>query len=218
VTKPSVKLAETHDAHTLVSKDGGTLIERVYADHSNRLKALANASRKEMVNNTDPIPTASRSAKRVYKDDVDQLRVDLHVAKMNSPRERAAQVLAGEIIRQKKAAEPDMEPARLKRVNAQALAAARTRTGAKKVQVPISTRQWEAIQAGAVSKTMLRDILNNADIETVKKLATPKADLKMDSAASARARSLAAQGLTQAEIARVLGVGLTTLKKELANG
>jgi hypothetical protein len=217
VTKPSVKLAETHDARTLMSKDGtGTLIERVYADHSNRLKALANTTRKELVNNTDPIPTASRSAKRVYKDDVDQLRTDLHIAKMNSPRERAAQLLTSQIVAQKKAAEPDMTPENLKRVNSQALAAARTRTGAKKVQVPISDRQWEAIQAGAVSKTMLREILNNADIETVKKLATPKADLKMDSAKTARARSLAAQGLTQAEIARVLGVGLTTLKKGLA--
>lgn len=211
----STKLAETDDARTLLSKNGGTLIERVYADHSNRLKALANQSRKEMVNNTDAIPI-SNSAKRVYKDDVDQLKADLHIAKMNSPRERAAQVLSGKIVAQKKADNPNMEPAELKKVRAQALREARFRTGAKKDLVPISDRQWEAIQAGAVSKSMLKEILDNADIERVKELATPKPQLLMDSGTTARAKSLAAQGLSQAEIARVLGVSLTTLKKGLA--
>jgi hypothetical protein len=217
VTVKSTKMAETDDARTLMSKNGGTLVERVYADHANRLKALANVSRKEMVTNTDAIPL-SDSAKRVYKADVAQLKADLHVARMNSPRERQAQVLAGKIIQQKKADNPDMDEARYRNVKAQALQEARARTGAKKELVPITDRQWEAIQAGAVTKSMLRDVLNNADIERVKELATPKVDLKMDSAKTARAKNLAAQGLTQAEIARVLGVGLTTLKKGLADG
>lgn len=211
----STKLAETDDARTLMSKNGGTLIERVYADHSNQLKALANLSRKEMVNNTDAIPTASAAAKRVFKDDVDQLKADLHIALMNSPRERQAQILAGSIISQKKAANPDMDDATLKKVKSQALNEARARVGAKKELVPITDRQWEAIQAGAVSKTMLRQILDNADIDRVKELATPKQQSIMGSAEAARARSLAKQGLTQAEIARVLGVSLTTLKKGL---
>lgn len=213
----STKLAETDDARTLLSSNGGTLIERVYADHSNRLKALANLSRKEMVNSTDAIPV-STSAKRVFKSEVDQLKADLHIANMNSPRERRAQVLANSIIAQKKVANPDMDDATLKKVKSQALTAARKRTGAKKELVPISDRQWEAIQAGAVSKTMLKQILDNADIERVKELATPKPQSIMGSAENARARSLVAQGLTQAEVARVLGVSLTTLKKGLADG
>lgn len=213
----STKLAETDDAYTLLSKDGGTLIERVYADHSNRLKALANLSRKEMVNNTDAIPP-SPTAKKVYKDDVDQLKADLRIAIMNSPRERAAQVLQNAIVAQKKAANPGMDDAVLKRVRSQALNEARIRAGAKKDLVPITDRQWEAVQAGAVSKTMLRQILDNADIERVKQLATPKQQSVMGNADAARARSLAAQGLTQAEIARVLGVSLTTLKRGLGDG
>lgn len=217
VKQISTKLAETDDAYTLLSKNSGTLIERVYADHSNRLKALANLSRKEMVNNTDAIPV-SRSAKKVYKAEVDQLKNDLHLALMNSPRERRAQVLANSIIAQKKAANPEMDAATLKRTKAQALAAARTRTGAKKDLVPITDRQWEAIQAGAVSKHMLKQVLDNADIERVKTLATPKQKTLMGSSEAARARSLAAQGLSQAEIARVLGVSLTTLKRGLSDG
>ena len=211
VTIKSTKLKETDDAHTLSS---GTVIEKVYADHSNRLKALANQARKEMVNNTEAIPI-SATAKRVYKDDVAQLRADLDVALMNSPRERAAQVLANTIISQKRAARPDMDDATYKKVKSQALREARFRMNAKKTLVPISDRQWEAIQAGAVSKSMLKKILDNADIERVKELATPKQQSVMGSAQQARARSLAAQGLTQAEIARVLGVSLTTVKRGL---
>jgi hypothetical protein len=218
VTQSSTKMAETKDARTLLSKDGGTRMERVYADHANRLKALANTSRKEMVNNTDPVPPASASAKRVYKDEVKQLKDDLQLALMNSPRERQAQVLANTIIAQKKAANPGMDNATLKKIKGQALAEARTRTGAKKALVPISDRQWEAIQAGAVSKTMLKKILDNADIETVKTLATPKPSLALARADSARARALLAQGLTQAEVARIVGISVSTLKKGLANG
>jgi len=214
VKQISTKLAETDDAHTLSS---GTLIERVYADHSNRLKSLANTARKAMVNDPETI-TVSPTAKRVYKDEVAQLKADLHLALMNSPRERQAQVLANAIIQQKKAANPSMDDATLKKVKSQALKEARVRAGAEKTLVPITDRQWEAIQSGAVSKTMLKQILDNADIERVKELATPRPDLMMDAGTSARARNLAAQGLTQAEIARVLGVSLTTLKKGLADG
>ena len=214
LTRKSTKLAETEDAYTLLSKDGGTLIERVYADHSNRMKALANRARKEMVNNSDRVPT-SPSAKRVYKHEVDQLKADLEVALRNSPRERAAQALHNTLVAQAKAANPHMDDATLKRVRSRSLAEARARMDAKKQLVPISERQWAAIQAGAVSKNMLTKILDNTDIETVKKLATPRPDLLMGSSERARARSLMNQGLTQAEAARVLGVSLTTLKKGL---
>lgn len=213
----STKLAETDDARTLMSANGGTLIERIYAEHSNKLKALANTSRKEMVTNTKPIPV-SNSAKKVYHEEVKQLKADLDIALMNSPRERAAQVLANAIIQQKRQANPEMDSATLKKESNRALKEARHRVGASKTKVPISDRQWEAIQAGAVSKTMLGKILDNADLDRVKELATPKPKVLMDNATTARAKSLAAQGLTQAEIARVLGMSLTTLKKGLADG
>jgi hypothetical protein len=213
----STKLAETDDARTLLSKDGGTVIERVYADHSNRLKALANVARKELVNGPDAVPD-NPTARRVYKDEVDKLKLDLQVALKNSPRERQAQLIANSIIALKKEAQPGMDDATLKKVKSQALQEARLRAGAKKELVDISPRQWEAIQAGAVSKTMLRQILDNADIEQVKALATPRPKLKMDSAAMASAKRLAEAGKTQAEIAQVLGVSLTTLKEGLSNG
>ena len=47
----SSKLAETHDANTLLSNGGvGTPVERLYAKHSNSLKALANEARLTALN------------------------------------------------------------------------------------------------------------------------------------------------------------------------
>lgn len=217
VLQKSTKMAETDDARTLLSKNGGTQIERVYANHANKLKALGNQSRKTMVNSPDAHPY-SPSANKVFKKEVEKLTADLKLAKMNAPKERQAQVIQNALVAQKKASTPDMDSARLKKVKAQALAEARTRVGYKKHLVPISDRQWEAIQAGAVRKTVLKEILDNSDIDRVKELATPKQKTLMDSGQAARARSLSKQGLTQAEIARILGVSLTTLKRGLADG
>ena len=212
-TQRSVKLAETDDAYTLVSKNGGTPIEKVYADHSNRMKSLANAARREAVNT--PGITRSPSAAKVYKKEVDSLTAKLRVAESNAPLERQAQVLANTTVAIKKAAAPDMDPVQLKRVKAQALDEARRRTGAKKIPVEITPEEWTAIQAGAISNTRLKRILDNAKPEHVKELATPRSPKLMTSTKIARAKQMANSGYTQAEIADALGVSLTTLKKEL---
>lgn len=209
-TMRSKKLAETDDAHTLSS---GTLIEQVYADHSNRLKALANTARKEMVN-TKPIPV-SESAKKVYADEVKSLRAKLNVALLNSPRERQAQVIANTTIQLKRQANPDMDDATLKKIKSQALLEARRRTGAKKELVEITDREWEAIQAGAISNSRLKSILENSDLNRVKELATPRATPVLSTAKLGMARAMAESGYTQAQIADAIGVSLSTLKKGL---
>lgn len=209
-TTRTTKLAEAKDAHTLSS---GTKIETVYADHSNRLKALANQARKEAVN-TQPA-LISPSAKKVYAKEVESLKSKLNLAFRNKPLERQAQVLAKTAVSAKKAANPDMTKEELKKINRMALVEARNRTGATKQQVQISPLEWEAIQAGAITTKTLKDILDNADLEQIKTLATPKVKLLMTSSKITRARSMAARGYTQAEIADALGVSLTTLKTSL---
>jgi hypothetical protein len=215
-TQRSQKLAETDDANTLVSKNGGTPIERVYATHSNRMKALANTARREAVH-TDGIKRQPSAAK-VYKSEVDRLTAALRIAEANAPRERQAQVLAGTIVASKKASMPDMDAVTLKRVKSQALDEARRRMGAKKELIHIEDNEWAAIQAGAISNTRLSKILDNADPQRVRELATPRTQLAMTSTKIARAKQMVASGYTQAEIADALGVGLTTLKKELSSG
>lgn len=205
-TNESKKLAETRDANTLSS---GTPIERIYADHSNRLKSLANKARLDMVNT--PRLEKSPSAAKVYAAEVVTLNAKLNTALKNAPLERQAQVLAATIAKTKIDASPDMDRTQKKRVEAQALEEARVRTGAKKQRVRIEPKEWEAIQAGAISDSKLKAILDNGDLDVVRELATPRTQIKMTSSNTARAQSMLAQGYTRAEVADQLGVSLTTL-------
>jgi hypothetical protein len=209
-TIKSRKLAETQDAHTLSS---GTTIEKVYADHSNRLKDLANKARQIAVT-TKPNPY-SPSAKLAYEPQVSSLRAKLAIAEKNAPLERQAQLIANAIVRAKLDANPDMEPSDRKKIEGLALAEARVRTGAGKQRIDITPQEWAAIQAGAISTNTLKKILNNADQEKVKELATPRTKIAMTPAKTARARIMLDLGYTQAEVADQIGVSLTTLKNAL---
>ena len=211
-TTSSTKLAEAEDARTLISI-ADTKIEHVYADHSNRLKAMANESRRVAVN--IPAPRVNKSAKVAYAAEVKSLTAKVGQALENAPRERAAQVLAGRILHDKLSANPGMDDAHIKRIQSQALAEARRRTGARKKLVTFEGREWEAIQAGALPGDKLKTILANTDIEKVKELATPRTHIGLNSAQQSRARQMKDNGYTLAEIADQLGVSTTTLDKEL---
>jgi hypothetical protein len=201
------KLAETNNAHTLSS---GTPIEKVYADHSNRLKQLANQARLVSIG-IKPTPY-SPSAKTAYQGEVNTLRAKLKIAQRNAPLERTAQLLANAAVRAKQDANPDMDKAELKKLQGLELTKARIRTGAGKQRIEITDREWAAIQAGAVSNNTLTQILTHADLDRVKELATPRDKILMTDVKTNRAKAMVALGYTQAEIADQLGVSLSTLK------
>lgn len=208
-TTKSQRLAETDDAYSLVSGTVGTPIERVYANHSNKLKAMANDARL-IVLKTGSIQK-DPSAKRVYENEIKTLDAKLNVALRNAPLERQAQVIANTIVKAKRSNKPDMDVAELKKIKSQALNEARARTGAKKQQIVFSDKEWEAIQAGAIAPTKLDQILSNSDLDRVRELATPRTALLMTSTKTARATAMLASGYTRAEVADALGVSLTTL-------
>lgn len=212
-TFESRRLAETDDAHTLSS---GTPIEKIYADHSNSLKALANQARKEMVNTQNT--AYSPSAKRTYADAVSTLRAKLDVANRNKPLERQAQLLANAALQVKRQANPDMEPSEIKKIQGQELIKARIKTGAGKKRIEITPYEWAAIQAGAVSTNVLRQILDNADLDKVKALATPREKPTLTTAQQVRARSMLSLGYTQAAVADQLGVSVSTLNSLIEGG
>uniref|UniRef100_A0AAU7GWX6 RNA-dependent RNA polymerase n=1 Tax=Streptomyces phage Scarif TaxID=3158858 RepID=A0AAU7GWX6_9CAUD len=208
-TIKSTKLAETDDAHTLVS-DANTKIEKIYADHSNRLKNLANQARRELLG----IPNLeySPSANKAYAEEVKKLDAKLGLALENAPRERQAQVIANAEFRAKKEANPDMDAAEAKKEKAKALQNARLRVGAKKDLVEITPREWEAIQAGAISNNKLEAILDNTDVDKIKELATPRDKPVMDAAMKARAVAMLRNDrYTLAEVADQLGVSTSAL-------
>jgi hypothetical protein len=212
----SKKLAETDDAYTLVSEGGGTRIERIYADHSNRLKALANEARKELV--TTPNRKYSPSAKKIYAKEVASLDAKLNEALKNAPLERQAQVVAQSIISQRRKANPGMDKAELKKIKGQALNEARLRAGAGKTRIQISDREWEAIQAGAISNHKLQNILNNTDVAKLRERATPIEKTVMTNTATARAKQMLASGYTLAEVSDALGIAPSTIQSGVADG
>ena len=75
----------------------------------------------------------------------------------------------------------------------------------------ITDSEWAAIQAGAISTSRLSEILDHADSDRVKALASPRSVKLMDSSTTARAKAMLDNGATRAEVAKALGVSLTTL-------
>ena len=210
------KLAVAEDAFAILPP-GRTphRMEVLYAEHSNRLKAMANSARKTAL----PIKDNPRSpsAARTYTNEVNSLNAKLRNAERNAPYERQAHLLASVNVSQKRQVNPHIAKEDLKKINQQALDDARNRTGANKGRIKITPKEWEAIQAGAISKTKLTSILKNADTDTVKELAMPKSTKpKLTNTMLRRAKAMSSSGFTQAEIADALGVGLTTLKVGLS--
>lgn len=209
-TQKSTKMAETRDARTLSS---GTPQEEAYADYANKMKSLANQARKEMVN-TGKI-AYSASAKAAYEPEVTSLMAKLNVALKNAPRERQAQVIANATVAAKKKDNPDMTSSEIKKANQQALSSARASVEAKRNSIEITDREWEAIQAGAISENKLTQILNNTNIDTLRQMATPRATTSLSTAKVNRISAMSNSGYSTSEIADALGVSTSTVSKYL---
>ena len=206
----STKMAETKDARTLSS---GTPQEELYADYANTMKALANQARKSMVN-TGKI-AYSASAKAAYSEEVKSLQSKLNVALKNAPRERKAQAIANSVVEAKKKDNPDMTKAEIRKESQRALTAARASVGAARHPVEITDKEWEAIQAGAISENVLSQILNNTDIDAIRQRATPRSVSTLSPAKQSRIKRLAEYGYTQAQIASELGISSSIVSKYL---
>ena len=208
----SKRMLETDDATTLMSGHGNTM-EPIYAAHANRLKALANETRKAAL--STPSVKYDPSAKKVYANEVASLKAKLNEANRNKPLERQAQLLANTMVTAKRQANPDMEKSDVKKIRGQSLTEARLRTGAQKSRIVPTPEEWIAIQSGAISNNFLNNILANADMDRIKELATPRERTVMIPARIARAKQMINSGLTPSEIADQLGVPISTLNDAL---
>lgn len=208
------KMEATDDAYSLA---GNNLMEHIYADHANKLKALANEARKEL--RTTGKLQVNPAAKQTFKEQVSSLLAQLNEAKKNLPLERQAQAIADTNIKAKMAANPDWEKDDIKKQRAIAIRNARLKVQTvrrKKLMISITPKEWEAIQAGAISDATLDEILRFTDMDVVRQYATPRrARPAVSTSARARARSLLNQGRSQAEVAEAIGVSVSTLLKAL---
>ena len=197
---------ETDDARTLSS---GTIVEEIYADYANKLKGLANEARKAYLA-TGKLEYSPEAYKE-YKPEVDSLKGKLLIALKNAPRERQAQILANEKYKQVKLDNPNMNDDEKKKYKNQALKGAREAVGAKKSQfgkgLEISDKELAAIKAGAVTDHFLEQIIDNSDLDYVKKLFMPK------TAKVAQIKSMINSGFSISDVANRLGISNATVAK-----
>jgi DNA-binding CsgD family transcriptional regulator len=199
-------MAETKDAYSLSS---GSEMENIYADYANKCKALGNAARKEFL--TIATEKANSSAKETYAKEVASLNSKLNVAEKNKPLERRAQIIGNIRYKTVKEAKPGMSYEEAKKEKGKALQIARREVGAQKEKIKITEQEWNAIQANAISPTKLKKILDNADMDIVRDLATPKNKVTLTDAKKALIRAYANSGHTLQEIADALGISTSTV-------
>ena len=211
-TQKSTKMAEADDAAKL-SSGTANVKEQAYVDYANELKRLANEARKESV--YTPKLEYNPEANKKYKAEVKHLEDQYSLALQNAPKEREAQRIARSIVDAKKESNPDMTKAEIKKEGQRALTKARLQVGAQRTPITISDREWEAIQAGAISDSKLDKILKYADSEVVREKATPRQKATIPPAKTNKAQMMYNSGYTLAEIADALGVSTSTVSKFL---
>lgn len=205
-------ILNTDDARTLSS---GTPTENEYADFSNKMKSLANRARKEIL--ATPNLKRDPQAAKSYSEEVKSLQAKLDVAASNAPRERRAQAIANSVVKAKIQENPGMSTKEIKKASQLAIDDARASIGAsgKDTKINITQKEWDAIQAGAISDNKLSQILRYADSDKVREYATPKATTTLSTARINKMKSMQASGYTLAEIADALGVSSSTVSKYL---
>lgn len=218
-TQRSTRMAEISDARKLIS-DANTKMERIYADYANNMKDLANKARLKAVA-TGKI-AYSKTARQTYAPEVESLNEKLRIALMNAPRERQAQLRANAEVNAKiqraKNEGKELKKDEVKKANQQALTKYRTDVNSvsrKDRSIKITDREWDAIQAGAVSENTLKKILNNADIDELRQRATPRTTTELSKAKINRIKAYAGSNYTIGEIAKKLGISVSTVSKYL---
>lgn len=208
-------ISETKDARTLSS---GTIQENLYADFSNKLKAMANQARKEAVNmkgiHRDP------QAAKTYATEVASLKEKYNNMIANKPKERKAMLIANANIKakiQEQGLNPAIDKKEIKKISSVEMQRARESVGAsgRKSKVTFTDKEWEAVQAGAISDNMLTKFLNSSDSDEIVKRAMPKTTSVMSSAKMSKAKAMLRSGYTYKEIAQACGVPESTVYSAL---
>lgn len=204
----------TNDANTLSS---GLPMEKVYANYANTLKSMANSARKESYSIKNE--KVNKTAAETYKAEVESLNRKVIEAQKNAPKERQAQILANQRVREQVATNPEIKESKdkMKKIKNSALLEARSQVGASKkdVEVTITPKEWEAINANAIGSTSLKSIINNANKDSLRDLAMPKPTKSISSAKEGKIKAMSTGGFTLDEIAKATGVSTSTISKIL---
>ena len=211
----STRMAETDDATTLVSSSRHPM-ELLYADYANSMKAMANRARKEKIATGNLV--SNPNAKKIYQKEVSSLEAKLNDALKNTVRERTATRLATAEIKRKQENDPDMKPGDLKKVSQRSLTKYRQEVGSisrRDRAIQITDKEWEAIQAGAISENKLKKILDNSDPDTLRERAMPKPKATLNTTQINRIKAMNASNFTLNQIAEKMNLSPSTVSKYL---
>lgn len=214
-TIASTNMAETDDAMSLVSTYRHPK-EIVYAEYANSMKALANKARKSMISTgnlkSDP------QAKKAYAAEVSSLEAKLNAALKNSVKERTAVRLAASEINAKKKSQDDLKAEDIRKMSQRSLSKYREQVGSvsrRDRNIKITDREWQAIQAGAISENKLKQILANSDPDSLRQKAMPKKTSGLTNAQIARIRAMNNSNFTINQIAEKMNVSPSAVSKYL---
>ena len=214
-TQDITNMSNTDDAMTLISSYRHPK-EIVYAEYANSMKALANKARKSMVSTGnlkyDP------NAKKIYAKEVSELEAALNNALKNSVKERTATRFAASEINERKRTQPDLKSEDIRKLSQRSMSKYREQVGAatrRERNITITDRQWEAIQAGAISENKLKSILANSDPDSLRQKAMPKKISGLTNAQVARIRAMNNSNFTINQIAEKMNVSPSVVSKYL---
>lgn len=213
VTKTTA-MSEVKDAKALSS---GTLQEEIYADYANYMKSMANTARKEaMAIVENPY---SPAAKETYIEEVESLNYKYNQAMLNKPRESHAQAIAATKVKAKLKEDPHLNSEQKAKLRQNELVKARALVGAKRHPITLTDREWSAIQAGAISKTRLREMIPYMDKDVLRKFAMPKKESPaLSQTRINRMIRMANAGYTTAEIAKEFNISTSTVINYIKGG
>lgn len=219
-TTKDVRMRVTDDAMTLV-RDKTNGVEIAYANYANEMKAY----QKKAQAIADSLPKAkydkSLAAKGgKYEKEVKSINEKYNNSVANKPRERQAQLLANKYYYSQRPLYLDengrMDPEDATKLRTQTTKAARAATGSQsgKNKIIFTEKEWEAVEAGAISSTRLNALLKESDMEVVRKYATPRQKTTLSASRIAQIKSMQGR-YTQAEIAKALGLTVSQVNNAL---
>jgi DNA-binding transcriptional regulator YiaG len=126
--------------------------------------------------------------------------------------------MANAEVQNKIANDPTMSKGDIKKARQQSLSKYRAEVGSvsrRDRSIQITDREWDAIQAGAISENTLTKILANADVDKLRERAMPRATTTLSTAKVNRIKAMSNSNYSLTEIAKALGVSTSTVSNYL---
>ena len=192
-----------------------------WTEIANQLGMSESSVRSKYAGNADKKAQRAKNIAETLKKEVDKKgKYNNMIA--NKPKERKAMLIANANIKakiQEQGLDPNISEDKkvIKKISSVEMQRARDSVGAsgRKSKVTFTDREWEAVQAGAISDNMLTKFLNSSDSDEIVKRAMPKNVTAMTSAKMSKANAMLRSGYSYAEIAKACGVPESTVYSAL---